>query len=413
MALGQLAHRQPLALGHVDGALAAGLAGVGLRDRRQRPVRIELRRIHPQRDGQRGDRAFVVHQAVELGVQPPGRLHRLAEHHHRARQHLDVVGVAPGRPGPRLDVGIERLGPLQVGRRREHHLRRLRRQLPAHARGARLDDHRPALHGAGDVQRPAHGEVLPLVVEPVHPPGVPEDPAGLVAQEGVVGEAVPEPGDHVVELPRAAVALVVLHVVVEAEVQRRLRVGGGDNVPAGAAAGDVVQRGEPAGHVVGRVEGGGGGGDQPDPLGLGGQVAQERERLERGHRVAAPQRLDRHVQHRQVVGHEEGVELGRLQPLDAVGQERQVEVGVGLGARIAPRAGVDGGRAHEGAEVQLPALSHRTCLPRPRTTTSSPWCRDRRRGAGAGRRRARSRWSAAGRSGCRGWRPWPCGRRGW
>ena len=96
-------------------------------------------------------------------------------------------------------------------------------------------------------------------------------PALDVAHEGVVGEAVPEAGDHVVELAGAAVALVVLHVLVEAEIQRRVGVGGGDDVPAGAAAADVVERGEAAGDMIGLVEGGRGGGDQADVLGDAGQ----------------------------------------------------------------------------------------------------------------------------------------------
>ena len=132
-----------------------------------------------------------------------------------------------------------------------------------------------------------------------------------VANEGVVGKAVPQARHHVVELARAGVALAMLHVLLQPEVQRRIRIGGGDDVPAGASAADVVERGEPAGDVVGRVEGGRAGGDQADVLGHRGQGRQQRERLERGHGVAALQRLDRHVQHRQMIGHEEGVEPRR------------------------------------------------------------------------------------------------------
>ena len=92
-------------------------------------------------------------------------------------------------------------------------------------------------------------------------------PALDVADEGVVGPAVPQAGDHVVELARAAVALGVLHVLVEAEIQRRVRIGGGDDVPAGAAAADMVERGEAARDVIGLVEGGRAGRDQADMLG--------------------------------------------------------------------------------------------------------------------------------------------------
>ena len=68
--------------------------------------------------------------------------------------------------------------------------------------------------------------------------------------------------------------------------------------------------------------------------------------------------FDRHVQHGQVVGHEEGVELAGLELLDEALQMAEVEIGVRPGAGIAPGAGVDADRAHEGAELQLP-LCHR------------------------------------------------------
>ena len=115
-------------------------------------------------------------------------------------------------------------------------------------------------------------------------------PALDVADEGVVGETVPEPGDDVVELARADVAGVVIHLLVVAEIQRGIRVGGGDDVPAGTAAADVIERGEAAGDVVGRVEGRRGGRDEADALRHGGQRGEQRERLERGDRVAALQR---------------------------------------------------------------------------------------------------------------------------
>jgi hypothetical protein len=59
-----------------------------------------------------------------------------------------------------------------------------------------------------------------------------------------------------------------------------------------------------------------------------------------------------------VIGHEEGVELARFQFLDQLLDAREIEIGIGPGARIAPRAGVDGYRPHERAELQLP-LCHR------------------------------------------------------
>ncbi len=75
--------------------------------------------------------------------------------------------------------------------------------------------------------------------------------------------------------------------------------------------------------------------------------------------MAAPQRLDRHVQHGQVVGHEEGVEPAALQGRDEALHVGEVEVGVGIGARVAPGAGVDGRRTHEGAEPEDSWLGQR------------------------------------------------------
>src|SRR5271166_1164551 len=74
--------------------------------------------------------------------------------------------------------------------------------------------------------------------------------------------------------------------------------------------------------------------------------------------MAALQRGNRHVEHGQVVGHEEGVELPPFQRLDEALQMREVEVGVRVGARVAPCRGVDGGRAHEGAEMELAFGGH-------------------------------------------------------
>ena len=166
-------------------------------------------------------------------------------------------------------------------------------------------------------------------------------------------------------LAGAGIALGVRHLVVHAEVERRVGVGRRHQVPAGAAVADVVERGEAARDRVGRLEGGGGGGDQAEMLGHHGQRRQQRQRIERRHRGAALQRLHRHVQHGQVIGHEEGVELAALQGLGVLHQRLEIEVGIGRAAGIAPGGGVDADRAHEGAEAELFALGHGAILPLP------------------------------------------------
>ena len=115
----------------------------------------------------------------------------------------------------------------------------------------------------------------------------------------------------------------------------------------------MIERGEAARDVIGRVESGRAGGDQADAFGHLGQGRQQREWLERCHRVAALERIERHVEHSHVVGHEEGIELRPLQYLDRVFQVGEVEIHVRPRARIAPSAGVDARWPHECSEMEL------------------------------------------------------------
>ena len=111
---------------------------------------------------------------------------------------------------------------------------------------------------------------------------------------------------------------------------------------------------KPAGDVIGRVERGRAGGDEPEMLGDHRQRRQQRERLERRHRMAVLERVERHVEHGQMIGHEERIELAALERLREALEMGEIEIGVGKSAGIAPGAGVDGDRAHESAEMQLP-----------------------------------------------------------
>ena len=244
-----------------------------------------------------------------------------------------MLGVAAELFHPALDVGIELLAVGEAAAAGEHGLRGFGRELPAVFGRAGLHDQRPALHGAGDVERPAHAQIFSLVIEHVHLRGIEIEALLDVAHEGVVGEGIPQAGDDVIEFARPLVALGVLHVVVEPEIQRGVRIGGGDDVPARAAAADVVERGKAAGDMIGLVERGRAGRDQADMFGGAGQRRQQRERLERGHGVAALERIDRHVQHGQMVGHEEGVELAGFQLLDQLLDVREIEIGIRPGAR--------------------------------------------------------------------------------
>jgi hypothetical protein len=62
-----------------------------------------------------------------------------------------------------------------------------------------------------------------------------------IADESVIGPAVPQARDHVIKLPCTPIALAVLDMHLKARVKRGVGIGSGDDIPAGAAAGDVTE----------------------------------------------------------------------------------------------------------------------------------------------------------------------------
>src|ERR1700730_18396496 len=229
--LGELTYRQIVAARAFDDTLAAALAGIALRDLRQRAIEVEARGVVAQRYRQRGDAAVGVHEAVEQCPLPARLGGGLADHHEGAGEDLDVIGVAPELLGAALDIGVvmPRVGELAAAGK--DHLRGLGGELAAGIGGARLDDDRPALDRPGDIERAAHRQELALVVEHMHPLRV-EIKAGLdIADKGVLGPAVPEAGHDIEELAGAAVALAMLHMLGQPEIECRVGVRGGDEVP--------------------------------------------------------------------------------------------------------------------------------------------------------------------------------------
>src|SRR5260221_14438578 len=75
--------------------------------------------------------------------------------------------------------------------------------------------------------------------------------------------------------------------------------------------------------------------------------------------MAALERVERHIEDGQMIGHEEGVEFAALERLREAFEMREVEIGIRESAGIAPGAGADGGRPHEGAEPELTRSRHR------------------------------------------------------
>ena len=179
-----------------------------------------------------------------------------------------------------LDVGIELLADGKIALRGEYRLRRLGGKLAAGIRRAGLHDHRPALHRPRDIDRTANREIFALVIEHVHFRRIEEDAVLHIADPGIVRPAVPQSGDHIVELARAAITFAVLHVLLEAEIERSIRIGSRDDVPAGAAIAEMVERGKAPRDVIRRVERGRTGGNEADVFGDLRQGRQQRERLE-------------------------------------------------------------------------------------------------------------------------------------
>ena len=102
-----------------------------------------------------------------------------------------MLGIAADLFHASLHVRIEPLGIGDMRPGREHDLGRLGRKLAAGIGGAGLDDDGPALDRPGDIERAAHREVFPLVVQHVQLVGVEIDAAVDVAHEGIVGKTVP------------------------------------------------------------------------------------------------------------------------------------------------------------------------------------------------------------------------------
>ena len=205
---------------------------------------------------------------------------RVADNDQRARQDLQTLRRPAEFLHARLHVRIELLPIRKRASGGENDFRGLGGELAARVGRARLHDDRPALDGPRDVEGAADFEKLALVVEGVHAVGIEIDARLDVADERVFGETVPETGHDIVELARAAISLIVVQMILEAEIESSVRIGGGHDVPAGAPSADVVERGEAPGDVIGLVEGGGRRRDEPDALGRAGKSGQEGQGLE-------------------------------------------------------------------------------------------------------------------------------------
>ena len=219
---------------------------------------------------------------------------RPPDHRQHAGHDLERIRRAAVFDDARLQVGVELARRLELLRHGEQHLGGARRKLAAGVGLAGLHDHRLALRRARHHQRPAHREVLALVMQHVHLGRVEEQARRLVQDEGVVLPGVPQPLRHLDELGGAAVAVGMRGMLVVAEVERLRRRRRGHHVPADAALAHLVERGEHPRHME-RIEiGGGRRRDQADVARHRRQRAEQGQRLE-PHRVglALPDLRDR------------------------------------------------------------------------------------------------------------------------
>src|SRR5258708_13932622 len=100
---------------------------------------------------------------------------------------------------------------------------------------------RPALDRPGDIERSAHGKILTLVIKHMHFRWVEENAMLDIADEGVVGPAVPQARDHVIKLPCTPIALAVLDMLLKAEIERGVRIGSVNDIQAAAPPAKITR----------------------------------------------------------------------------------------------------------------------------------------------------------------------------
>src|SRR5262252_10893679 len=110
-----------------------------------------------------------------------------------------MVGRAAEPFHPSFDIGVETLRVDQIAATRKDDLGGFSGDLAAGFRCACLNDDRPSLDLTVYVRRAAHREKLALVIQHMQPLGIEIDAVLDIADEGVVGPAVPQSGDDLEE----------------------------------------------------------------------------------------------------------------------------------------------------------------------------------------------------------------------
>ena len=151
--------------------------------------------------------------------------------------------------GAALDIGVKRPAGLEILLHRECDLRGFAGKIAAVVGLAGLHDHRMALRRTMHGQRPAHREVLALVVEEMQLCRIEIDAAGFVGDDGAVFKTVPQPEHHFGEFAGAGVAVAVMRMRLPAEIIRLSHGKRRHQIPAGAPAADLVEGGKEPRHM--------------------------------------------------------------------------------------------------------------------------------------------------------------------
>jgi hypothetical protein len=290
-----------------------------------------------------------VDQRLQVGVFLLGDRLRLADHHGEGGQHLAGLRRPADLRQPGLDVVVEGDGVGLAVRGAEDHLRPARGEFAATLRGAGLQEHRPALRRARDGERAAGAHALALEIGVADLGRVDEHALLAVQHQGAVVPAVPQGVAGLQHLVAEVVALVLGRDAVHPEVPRFQVGGGGHHVPRRPPLGQHVERGHGPCEVVGIHEGGGQRRAQPEMAGDPRHQRQDHQRVEVADLPAEPQigieiaAVD--VRQAEGIGVEAGIEARGFQHPGDVLVARWLEDVVQVGFRVAPGAGVVGGRA--------------------------------------------------------------------
>ena len=222
-----------------------------------------------------------------------------------------------------------------------------------------LDENRPALRRAADIERPAHGKPLAVVIDGPHQSGIGKSRRFGIQDEGAVAPAIPKLAGDIEKFVGPVVALVARELVLQPEIGGLRLLERGDDVPCRAAAAQMVERRHGAGDGEGMEIGGRYRAREAKIFGRSGHGRENEQRIE-------PQRTERAiaqlavelalipVRNCQNVGKENEIEAAVFEDaahVAVVFQRQQVAVG----SRVAPSPVMAGnGPGHdEGRQVHL------------------------------------------------------------